>query len=115
MKSKKWCRHVGQIADPDPIIATAETSELAVLFYNPAFKEGTGKRSDLEHNRRWLKVTRPIVEAFFHARYFLEMAAWYGRTLETPATAPERLGSFSRALRFEVSVTEAGCGDRPPI
>ena len=39
MKSKKWCRHVGQIADPDPIIATAKTSELAALSYNPAFDE----------------------------------------------------------------------------
>lgn len=45
---------------------------------NPWFleivKEGTGKEFAIEHNRRWLKETRPIVEAFFHARYFLEMA-----------------------------------------
>ena len=55
---------------------------------NPWFmdivKDGTGKDFDLEHNRRWLEVTRPIVEAFFHARYFLEMAVRYGRTLDAP-------------------------------
>lgn len=49
--------------------------------------EGTDKTFDHEHNARWLEVTRPIVEAFFHARYFLEMAVTYGRDL----TAPPRL------------------------
>jgi hypothetical protein len=39
-----------------------------------------------EHNARWLETTRPIVEAFFHARYFLEMAVRYGRSLEAPPT-----------------------------
>jgi hypothetical protein len=28
--------------------------------------------------------TRPIVEAFFHARYFLEMVCGYGRQLTEP-------------------------------
>src|SRR5207249_4116962 len=40
-------------------------------------RDGTGKTFEGEHNRRWLEVTRPIVEAFFHARYFLEMAVRY--------------------------------------
>ena len=47
-------------------------------------KDGTGKTFDMEHNRRWLEVTRPIVEAFFHARYFLEMAVRYGKEMEKP-------------------------------
>jgi hypothetical protein len=46
--------------------------------------EGTGKVFDPEHNQRWLEVTRPILEAFFHARYFLEMAVRYGRQLDAP-------------------------------
>jgi hypothetical protein len=51
--------------------------------------EGTGKPFELEHNKRWLEVTRPIVEAFFHARYFLDMAVRYGRSLEElPMTLP---------------------------
>lgn len=49
--------------------------------------EGTDKTFNHEHNARWLEVTRPILEAFFHARYFLEMAVTYGRRL----TAPPRL------------------------
>ena len=35
-------------------------------------QEGTGKTFKREDNRNWLIVTRPILEAFFHARYFLE-------------------------------------------
>ena len=46
--------------------------------------EGTGRTFTPEHNRRWLETTRPIVEAFFHARYFLEMAVRYGRRLDAP-------------------------------
>jgi hypothetical protein len=47
-------------------------------------QEGTGHTFKLEHNRNWLKRTRPIVEAFFHARFFLEMAVRYGRSLRAP-------------------------------
>lgn len=46
--------------------------------------EGTDKTFADEHNARWLEVTRPIVEAYFHARYFLEMAVTYGRRLKAP-------------------------------
>jgi hypothetical protein len=38
----------------------------------------------MEDNRRWLEATRPIVEAFFHARYFLDMACKYGELLDAP-------------------------------
>ena len=44
--------------------------------------EGTGKIFEPTHNQRWLTETRPIVEAFFHARFFLEMAVKYGRGFE---------------------------------
>jgi hypothetical protein len=45
---------------------------------------GTGKTFEPEHSRRWLEATRPIVEAFFHARYFLEMGIRYSKRLEAP-------------------------------
>ena len=45
---------------------------------------GTGRTFSLEDNRRWTEVTRPILEAFFHARYFLEMAVRYGKELKRP-------------------------------
>jgi hypothetical protein len=47
-------------------------------------RDGTGKTFEREHNRRWLEVTRPIVEAYFHAQYFLEMAVRYGKQLKHP-------------------------------
>jgi hypothetical protein len=34
--------------------------------------------------RRFGEATRPILEAFFHARYFLEMVCRYGRELAEP-------------------------------
>lgn len=60
-------------------------------------KEGTGKTFDMEDNKKWLKVTRPIVEAFFHARYFLEMAVKYGKELKHP---PQAMPSGWAALLY---------------
>lgn len=52
--------------------------------------EGTGKKWDISHNQRWDEETRPIVEAFFHAKYFLQMMVKYGKELEE---APQCLPS----------------------
>jgi len=46
--------------------------------------EGTGKTFQPDHNDHWLEATRPIVEAFFHARFFLEMVVKYGHELDAP-------------------------------
>ncbi|MDQ3033269.1 MAG: hypothetical protein M3Y87_12695 [Myxococcota bacterium] len=55
---------------------------------HPYFEEilagGTGLQFSPEDNARWTEATRPIVEAFLHARYFLEMAVKYGRELDAP-------------------------------
>ncbi len=57
--------------------------------------DGTGKKFKIEDNDSWLEVTRPILEAFFHARYFLEMAVKYGHELEYPPTmVPSGWASF---------------------
>lgn len=53
-------------------------------YFSKIVRDGTGKKFDLSHNSYWTEETRPIVEAFFHARYFLEMAVKYGRDLEKP-------------------------------
>ncbi len=42
--------------------------------------EGTGKKFALKANKKWPETARPILEAFFHARYFLEMAVKYGKS-----------------------------------
>jgi len=58
-------------------------------------RDGTGKQFTVEDNRRWLEVTRPILEAFFHARYFLEMAHRY-----TAAPTGEAIPSGWAALLY---------------
>jgi len=56
--------------------------------FDPMFMEivsqGTGKNFEMDHNKEWTKHTRPIIEAFFHAKYFLEMAVRYGKVISKP-------------------------------
>ena len=42
-------------------------------WFSQIVADGTGKTFQPEHNQRWLAETRPILEAFFHAKYMLEM------------------------------------------
>lgn len=44
--------------------------------------EGTGAEFDMDHNENWTLHTRPIVEAFLHAKYFLEMMVKYGSEMD---------------------------------
>lgn len=50
--------------------------------------EGTVRVFDFQYpyrtNQNWLQETRPIVEAFMHAKYMLEMAVKYGAELGGP-------------------------------
>src|SRR5437870_11887407 len=59
---------------------------------SPSFVEivnaGTGKRFKPEDNAEWMRVTRPIVEAFFHARFFLEMTIRYADLAPRPNPLP---------------------------
>ena len=52
--------------------------------------QGTGRQFELSHNEDWLRHTRPILEAVFHAHYFLKMACKYGRELEVPRSSVDR-------------------------
>jgi hypothetical protein len=45
---------------------------------------GTQERFTPEHNRNWMKHTRPILEAFFHAHFMLKMVCKYGKELSEP-------------------------------
>ncbi len=68
---------------------------------NRTFEEiiaaGTGKEFALDANKSWAATTRPIVEAFFHARFFLEMAVRYGVSIDEP---PAPLPSGWAALLY---------------
>lgn len=59
--------------------------------------EGTGKKFAMEHNDRWLEETRPILEAFFHARTMLQFIVRYGREFESE---PVRLPSGWAAVLY---------------
>jgi hypothetical protein len=59
-------------------------------------RDGTGKEFDLSHNAEWEKHTRPILEAFAHARFMVEMCVRYAH-LETP---PRPLPSGYAALLY---------------
>ena len=53
-------------------------------WFEDIVKNGTGKVFRDEDNANWQNATRPILEAFFHARYFLEMICKYGKQLTEP-------------------------------
>ncbi len=55
----------------------------------------SGKDWKIEHNKQWTAHTRPFVEAFFHAKFFLEMAVKYGTELDE---VPQQLPSGWAAL-----------------
>jgi hypothetical protein len=59
--------------------------------------EGTGHEFEMSHNRDWLHHTRPILEAFFHAHFFLKIAIKYGKELER---APDCLPSGWAAVLY---------------
>jgi hypothetical protein len=57
--------------------------------------EGTEKTFKAAHNQDWLTHTRPILEAFFHSRYMLEMAVTYGNSLDrSPECLPSGWAAF---------------------
>lgn len=68
--------------------------------FSPMFEEiyqagASGKQFEMKHNQQWTEHTRVFLEAFFHAKYFLEMAVKYGKDLDT---APNVMPSGWAAL-----------------
>ena len=67
-------------------------------FFEEIFQTGaSGKRFEDSHNKAWTAHTRPFLEAFFHAKFFLEMAVKYGKELQE---APSMLPSGWAALLY---------------
>jgi hypothetical protein len=68
---------------------------------NPWFQsiidEGTGHTFDAAMNAAWLPTTRPMLEAFFHARFMLEMVVRFARSLDEP---PQLLPSGWAAVLY---------------
>jgi hypothetical protein len=77
-------------------ISPLESKEIPNELFNNIMKLGvTGEEFTLEHNEKWEQTCRPFLEAFFHAKYFLEMAVKYGKKYEKP---PKRAHSGWAAL-----------------
>lgn len=83
-----------QIADVLRSIAPEGTSFCP--FFEELLQAGAGNVNfEAEHNLEWTHQTRPFLEAYFHAQYFLAMAVKYGQSLDQ---APEILPSGWAAL-----------------
>lgn len=86
--------HTAEIVDALKKIAPDGTAFSSM--FEEIFQAGAGdKQFEMKHNREWTSHTRVFVEAFFHARYFLEMAVKYGEELDT---APNIMPSGWAAL-----------------
>jgi hypothetical protein len=67
-----------------------ETDSKLCEWFERIVADGTGRAFEMEHNASWPQHTRPIVEAFLHAKYFWEMMIKYGNELESaPAILPD--------------------------
>lgn len=62
-------------------------------WFEKIIADGTGKLFESAHNVTWLETTRPMLEAFFHAKYFLEMIVKYGTEDKIPQTLPSGLAA----------------------
>ncbi len=80
-------------------------------WYEEIVSQGTGADFEMDHNRDWTLHTRPIVEAFFHAKYFVEMMLKYGHELKL---APSSLPSgWAAILELTINVNSPGQHDGP--
>ena len=57
-------------------------------------REGTGKEFKLEHNENWDRHTRPMLEAFAHVKFMVEMAVRYADLAEPPQPMPSGYAAF---------------------
>lgn len=58
-----------------------ERKKLAT-FFEQLIAKSPKIRFELHHNQDWINITRPMLELFFHAKYFLEMMVKYWNELE---------------------------------
>lgn len=84
--------HMRERGFPDPPPPIPDYPFLNKWFMT-IMKEGTGHAFKHEHNNDWLNIPRKIVEAFFHARFFLEMAVRY-KTQEAVNMLPSGWAAF---------------------
>lgn len=58
-------------------------------MFEAIIKDGTGREWEHSHNQAWMANTRPIVEAYLHAKWMLDMMIKYGQMLDcAPSLLP---------------------------
>ena len=57
-------------------------------LFGEILQQGTGCEFSLADNEHWPERAAPIVQAFLHARYFVEMAVKYAEMAELPGLLP---------------------------
>jgi hypothetical protein len=70
------------LAIRDALVSLAPDGVELDPWFTQIITEGTGHQFELAHNKDWLAHTRPIVEAFFHARFILEHVVQAGTELD---------------------------------
>jgi hypothetical protein len=63
-------------------------------------REGTGRAFGPETNAHWMEQARPIVEAFFHAHFFLSMVVKYSRLPSAPDAMPAGWAAIEYLYRW---------------
>jgi hypothetical protein len=64
--------------------SVAPEQQQSCAFFEQVCRSGLGREFKPEDNDHWIEVTAPIVQAFLHARYFVEMAVKYAAILDEP-------------------------------
>lgn len=68
----------------DALAAIAPEGRPFCRFFEEILQQGTVREFSPADNRHCLERAAPIAQAFFHARYFVEMAVKYGAALADP-------------------------------
>jgi len=58
------------------------------LSFEKIISGGTGEEFELAHNKEWDRHTRPMLEAFAHAKFMIEMAVRYADLPAPPHPMP---------------------------
>ena len=69
-------------------------------WFSEIVKQGTGHAFEHAHNRDWLLRARPMVEAFFHAKFMLEMGVKHGELMKDWEEPPQMLDSGWAAFLY---------------
>jgi hypothetical protein len=69
-------------------------------WFTEIIKQGTGHEFDQSHNREWLLRGRPMLEAFFHAKFMLEMGVKHGELMMDLEAPPQSLDSGWAAFLY---------------